>query len=758
MPSSPEPGSTRSTGRRKASGTERSRLAGAASSTPCERRGPPPRKTWSVPPPNDSDRCSPSGRRRSRGRADTDSAPRTSSRSCAPRRRPAGSPASMSSGPSSGPMQFPRNSRVAATLSSTSWAVKWSMRSRRLGSLRIAMCSLTRDISRRTRGRESSAVRSPQASRRRSMRTNSRTPEVPRSPRTSGRHPPTICSIHPRWESTHSLGPRSSGSCCPRHRWSPVSRSQAPSIAGDAFFRPTPMPHGRAGMIARTWHGVTPSSKADAYFDVLKESGLKEYRETPGNQGVIVLRRTEGDRTHFLLITFWESFDAIRRFAGPNPERAVYYPEDKEFLLEFEPTVTHYDVLMSPDVAGTTDRDPFVDPRGRIEDHGSLALHAGAAERLSLPPDDLHAGFPEVVWTPDVHPHAIDPGSVQRQAFGEELREQVLREVELLVHRDELKDLRLEDVDARVREVREGLLLPRLLLELLDAALRVETDDPELGRVLDVGQGDRHDAAFPLVEIVQRLEVDVAQDVAHRDEERVVDEHADPAHGARGARRVLLEAVDDRRVVVEAVADRFDQGVRQVRGRHDDLMEPGRREGAQHVVDARPPRDRDERLRSLVRQRFQAGPFAAREDDRLHRPISTFPFSSRAFRAASADASSFFSSRSASRTARFCWRNRVRASRASDRFAPLIDRTFSRISTAFAWTSSALSRATRNASCFSFPSWTSAAIWWTIPIVSSCTARAFTKRRSGSSCSFSAASKNSVMPESMSLISFAILS
>ncbi|OLE56284.1 MAG: antibiotic biosynthesis monooxygenase [Methanobacteriota archaeon] len=102
-------------------------------------------------------------------------------------------------------------------------------------------------------------------------------------------------------------------------------------------------------MIARTWHGVTPSSKADAYFDVLKESGLKEYRETPGNQGVIVLRRTEGDRTHFLLITFWESFDAIRRFAGPNPERAVYYPEDKEFLLEFEPTVTHYDVLMSPD-------------------------------------------------------------------------------------------------------------------------------------------------------------------------------------------------------------------------------------------------------------------------------------------------------------------------------------------------------------------------------------------------------------------------
>ena len=100
-------------------------------------------------------------------------------------------------------------------------------------------------------------------------------------------------------------------------------------------------------MIARAWHGVTAAAKADAYFEVLQETGLKEYRGTPGNQGLIVLRRTEGDRAHFLLITLWDSLDAIRKFAGPNPERALYYPEDKEFLLEFEPTVTHYDVLMS---------------------------------------------------------------------------------------------------------------------------------------------------------------------------------------------------------------------------------------------------------------------------------------------------------------------------------------------------------------------------------------------------------------------------
>src|SRR5439155_22538741 len=64
-----------------------------------------------------------------------------------------------------------------------------------------------------------------------------------------------------------------------------------------------------------------------------------------------------------------------------------------------------------------------------------------------------------------------------------------------------------------------------------------------------------------------------------------------------------------------------------------------RSEGSQNVVDARPSRDRDERFRPFVRQRLQAGAFASREDDRFHRPISTLPFSSNAFRAASAEAS-----------------------------------------------------------------------------------------------------------------------
>jgi hypothetical protein len=101
-------------------------------------------------------------------------------------------------------------------------------------------------------------------------------------------------------------------------------------------------------MIARTWHGVTPSSKADRYLDYLNETGVPEYRSAQGNQGVYVLRRIEGDRAHFLFLSLWESIDAIKQLVGPGFERARYYPEDKDFLLELEPNVDHYEVMVKP--------------------------------------------------------------------------------------------------------------------------------------------------------------------------------------------------------------------------------------------------------------------------------------------------------------------------------------------------------------------------------------------------------------------------
>lgn len=98
-------------------------------------------------------------------------------------------------------------------------------------------------------------------------------------------------------------------------------------------------------MIARMWHGRTKASDAEAYLEYLFQSGIPAYRATNGNRGAWVLRRMEGDVAHFLTLSFWESQDAIAAFAGADTAVAKYYPEDKQYLLEFEPTVTHYELF-----------------------------------------------------------------------------------------------------------------------------------------------------------------------------------------------------------------------------------------------------------------------------------------------------------------------------------------------------------------------------------------------------------------------------
>jgi heme-degrading monooxygenase HmoA len=98
-------------------------------------------------------------------------------------------------------------------------------------------------------------------------------------------------------------------------------------------------------MIARLWRGVTPAGKADAYAEYLSQTGLKDYRATEGNKGVLLLRRADDDQAEFLLFSFWESVEAIQRFAGQDINKAVYYPEDEGYLVSMDPQVVHLEVL-----------------------------------------------------------------------------------------------------------------------------------------------------------------------------------------------------------------------------------------------------------------------------------------------------------------------------------------------------------------------------------------------------------------------------
>jgi heme-degrading monooxygenase HmoA len=102
-------------------------------------------------------------------------------------------------------------------------------------------------------------------------------------------------------------------------------------------------------MIARHWIGRTDARHREAYLDYLKETGVVGCRSTEGNRGVEILVRLEGNEAEFMFVSFWESLEAIRKFAGDDVERAVYYPRDREYLLALDPHVRHYEVAVRHD-------------------------------------------------------------------------------------------------------------------------------------------------------------------------------------------------------------------------------------------------------------------------------------------------------------------------------------------------------------------------------------------------------------------------
>lgn len=97
-------------------------------------------------------------------------------------------------------------------------------------------------------------------------------------------------------------------------------------------------------MIARVWSGAVRTRDADAYTAYMERTGVLDLAGTTGNRGVYMLRRPDGDRTVFTMISLWDSLEAIRAFAGDDVELAVYYPLDQAYLLQRTPNVTHYEV------------------------------------------------------------------------------------------------------------------------------------------------------------------------------------------------------------------------------------------------------------------------------------------------------------------------------------------------------------------------------------------------------------------------------
>jgi heme-degrading monooxygenase HmoA len=93
------------------------------------------------------------------------------------------------------------------------------------------------------------------------------------------------------------------------------------------------------------WRGWVNTERAADYADIVERTGLAEYRATPGNQGAQLLTRDLGDgRSEVITLSWWNTIDDIRAFAGNDINLAKYYPEDDDFLIERESTVAHFTV------------------------------------------------------------------------------------------------------------------------------------------------------------------------------------------------------------------------------------------------------------------------------------------------------------------------------------------------------------------------------------------------------------------------------
>src|SRR3569623_804826 len=101
-----------------------------------------------------------------------------------------------------------------------------------------------------------------------------------------------------------------------------------------------------ADLILRKWSGVIRTADEAAYVAYIAETGTADYASTPGYRGFqMLLRALDDGRSEVTTLSWWDSLDAIRAFAGEHIEIARYYPEDDRFLLERPLHVEHHRVV-----------------------------------------------------------------------------------------------------------------------------------------------------------------------------------------------------------------------------------------------------------------------------------------------------------------------------------------------------------------------------------------------------------------------------
>jgi heme-degrading monooxygenase HmoA len=99
--------------------------------------------------------------------------------------------------------------------------------------------------------------------------------------------------------------------------------------------------------VVRSWSAFATPDGALAYVEFFEKTLVPQLRRIPGHRGALVLRRPAGDVVEISVLTFWESMEAVKRFAGDPPDRAVVEPEARAILLSFDERVKHLAIALT---------------------------------------------------------------------------------------------------------------------------------------------------------------------------------------------------------------------------------------------------------------------------------------------------------------------------------------------------------------------------------------------------------------------------
>jgi heme-degrading monooxygenase HmoA len=103
-------------------------------------------------------------------------------------------------------------------------------------------------------------------------------------------------------------------------------------------------------MIARAWAARATTANAPAYARHLQDEVIPTLRSVDGYQGARLLQRHDGDQVEIVVVTWWDSLDSIRDFAGDDIGNAVVTGEAACLLSDYEERVLHYELVLSDEV------------------------------------------------------------------------------------------------------------------------------------------------------------------------------------------------------------------------------------------------------------------------------------------------------------------------------------------------------------------------------------------------------------------------